>query len=80
MEGRNISVHQFIELPVVSDQSTRNDRPLKARHVALWLGMAAMFVLVLGALAVTILLSLPAKLIKAAGIGAPVRTAAPRTA
>ncbi len=76
MEGRRISVHQFIERPVVTDQSTRNERPLKLRHVALWLGMAAMFVLVLGALALTMLLSLPTRLIKAAGIGAPVRTAA----
>lgn len=76
MEGRRISVHQFIEVPVLSDQGTRNDRPLRLRHVALWVGMAAMFVLVLGALAVTILLSVPARLIKAAGIGAPLRTAA----
>lgn len=79
MEGRRISVHQFIEVPVLSDQGTRNDRPLRLRHIALWLGMAAMFVLVLGALAVTMLLSVPAKLLRAAGVGAPLRTA-PRAA
>lgn len=73
MEGRRISVHQFIELPVVTDQSTRNDRPVRLRHVALWIGMAAMFVLVLGALAVTILLSVPARLLKAVGVGATPR-------